>query len=194
MPPAIAHFEVRANCQGIWSKAMTIPTTEVRPPEYSEAEITTTAMTDHRAFCHSKNISEARLEMISRFPNPALATVRPKRENFNSMQPQADVDRARFPHFDQRRQLAATFQRPARAQASFHAPSDHERKCANKLVQLIAGPSGVSMNTNLTFHRSGTGPAGRRAGRVPSPAPTRHQRGRARPTASATNRKVPPLS
>ena len=24
------------------------------------------------------------------------------------------------------------------------------------------------MNTNLTFHRSGTGPAGRRAGRVPS--------------------------
>ena len=38
----------------------------------------------------------------------------------------------------------------------------------NKLVQLIAGPSGVSMNTNLTFHRSGTGPAGRRAGRVPS--------------------------
>jgi len=29
-------------------------------------------------------------------------------------------------------------------------------------------PSGVSMNTNLTFHRSGTGPAGRRAGRVPS--------------------------
>ncbi len=29
-------------------------------------------------------------------------------------------------------------------------------------------PSGVSMNTDLTFHRSGTGPAGRRAGRVPS--------------------------
>jgi hypothetical protein len=59
MPPAIAHFEVHADCQGIWSKAMTIRTTEVRPPEYSEAEITTTAMTDHRAFCHSKNIPEA---------------------------------------------------------------------------------------------------------------------------------------
>ena len=29
-------------------------------------------------------------------------------------------------------------------------------------------PSAVSMNTGLTFHRSGTGPAGRRAGRVPS--------------------------
>jgi len=29
-------------------------------------------------------------------------------------------------------------------------------------------PPGVSMNTLLTFHRSGTGPAGRRAGRVPS--------------------------
>ena len=38
----------------------------------------------------------------------------------------------------------------------------------NEFVQLIAGPWGVSMNTNLTFHRSGTGPAGRRAGRVPS--------------------------
>ena len=29
-------------------------------------------------------------------------------------------------------------------------------------------PSAVSMRTDLTFHRSGTGPAGRRAGRVPS--------------------------
>ena len=38
----------------------------------------------------------------------------------------------------------------------------------NKPVQRIAGPSVVSMNTDLTFHRSGTGPAGRRAGRVPS--------------------------
>ena len=35
-------------------------------------------------------------------------------------------------------------------------------------MQLIAGPWGVSMNTDLTFHHSGTGPAGRRAGRVPS--------------------------
>jgi len=41
-------------------------------------------------------------------------------------------------------------------------------KTANGLVQLIAGPWGVSMNTHLTIHRSGTGPAGRRAGRVPS--------------------------
>ena len=36
-------------------------------------------------------------------------------------------------------------------------------------------PSGVSMNTNFTFHRSGTGPAGRRAGRAPSlPMPSIH--------------------
>ena len=41
-------------------------------------------------------------------------------------------------------------------------------KWPNRLVQLIAGPSGVSMNTILTFHHSGTGPAGRQAGRVPS--------------------------
>ena len=48
-------------------------------------------------------------------------------------------------------------------------------KMPNGLVQLIAGPSGVSMNTDLTFDRSGTGPAGRRAGRVPSlPFPAIH--------------------
>jgi len=38
----------------------------------------------------------------------------------------------------------------------------------NKPVQRIAGPSVVSMSTDLTFHHSGTGPAGGRAGRVPS--------------------------
>jgi hypothetical protein len=42
---------------------------------------------------------------------------------------------------------------------------------ANQPVQPIAGSSVVSMNTDLTFHRSGTGPAGRRAGRVPSLSP-----------------------
>ena len=48
-------------------------------------------------------------------------------------------------------------------------------KTANGLVQLIAGPWGVSMNADLTFHRSGTWPAGRRAGRVPSlPFPAIH--------------------
>ena len=45
---------------------------------------------------------------------------------------------------------------------------DTSRNNANGLVQLIAGSSGVSMNTDLTFHRSVTRPAGRRAGRVPS--------------------------
>jgi len=143
-------------------------TTEARQQEYPEAEITTTATTDRRASCHSNNIPEARREKISGFPIPALATVRPKRESLSRMQPQADVDRSRFPHFDQRRQLAATFRRSAQAQAAFHALLDHEMKYANKLVQLIAGPWGVSMNTDLTLHRSGTGPAGRRAGRVPS--------------------------
>jgi len=44
----------------------------------------------------------------------------------------------------------------------------NKKKKPNKLVQLIAGPWGVSMSADLTFHRSGTGPACRRAGRVPS--------------------------
>jgi len=51
--------------------------------------------------------------------------------------------------------------------ATYVSLSKYQKK-ANGLVQLIAGPWGVSMNTNLTFHRSGTGPAIRRAGRVPS--------------------------
>ena len=50
------------------------------------------------------------------------------------------------------------------------APSSPKMKTKwpNRLVQLIAGPWAVSMNTNLRFYRSGTGPAGRRADRVPS--------------------------
>jgi len=49
------------------------------------------------------------------------------------------------------------------------------KNIANKLVQLIAGQWGVSMSTDLTFHRAGTGPAGRRAGRVPLlPMPAIH--------------------
>ena len=46
--------------------------------------------------------------------------------------------------------------------------ANHHTKWPNKLVQLIAGPWEVLMNTDLTLHRSGTGPAGRRAGPVPS--------------------------
>jgi hypothetical protein len=54
----------------------------------------------------------------------------------------------------------------------FHGISGDEENHANKAAQGIAGPSVVSMNDDLTFHRSGTGPAGRRAGQVPS-LPTR---------------------
>ena len=43
-------------------------------PEYPEAEITTTVSKDHPDSCHSKNIPEPRPDMISGFPNPALAT------------------------------------------------------------------------------------------------------------------------
>ena len=39
---------------------------------------------------------------------------------------------------------------------------------ANGFVQFIAGPWVFLMNTELTFHRSGTWPAGRRAASVPS--------------------------
>jgi len=74
MAPATAHFESDADRQGIWSDAMPIRTTEHLQPEYPEAEITATAAADRQASCQSKNIPEARREMISGFPNPALAT------------------------------------------------------------------------------------------------------------------------
>jgi len=92
--------------------------------------------------------------MILGFTNPELATVRPKMGYSRKMKQQS------------------TLQRSRRAQATFHATPDHEWIYANRPVQPIAGPWGVSMNTDLPFHRSGTGPAGRRAGRVPS-LPTR---------------------
>jgi len=101
-----------------------------------------------------KHIPEVRREMIYGFPNPAFATARQKRRYSRNMQ------------------QPSTLQRSARPQATFHAIPAHERNSANRPVQPIAGPWGVSMNTDLTFHRSGTGPAGRRAGRVPS-LPTR---------------------
>ena len=56
------------------------------------------------------------------------------------------------------------------------------------------------MNTNLTFHRSGRGPAGRRAGRVPSlPIPAIHppmpasdiRRGTLRGTVSVRSTQIP---
>jgi len=147
MPPARAHFESHAPRQGIWREAMTIRTTEAKQQEYPEAEITATAKPDRRDPCHSKNIPEARLEMISRFPIPALATRRPE---------------MRYS-----RKMNSTLQRPAQAQASFHALPDHEGKYANRAVQLIAGRCNFRAEATV-IRRSGTGDAGRRASRVPS--------------------------
>jgi hypothetical protein len=52
-------------------------------------------------------------------------------------------------------------------QARIHATSDHESKCANKAVQLIAGLPGVRSNPTV-FRCSGTWDAKSRASRVPS--------------------------
>ena len=143
--------------------------------KYPEAEITTTAALDCNKTRHSKNIPEPRLAMISGFSIPVFATIRPKRENSSNMQPEANVERSRFTHFDQRRQLAATSQGPA--QATFHAPSDHKRKSANRAVQLIAGRS-IFRAAATVARRSGTRDAGRKASRVPSLPffPTHHFR------------------
>jgi|GEM_PF-1527024 len=147
MPPAMAHFESHTPRQGIWRDAMTIRTTEARQLEYPEAEITATAKPDRRDPSHSKHIPEAPLEMISGIPIPVLATRRLKMRYFKKMN--------------------STLQRPAQAQASFHAIPDHEGKYANRAVQLIAGRCNFRAEATV-IRRSGTGDAGRRASRVPS--------------------------
>jgi len=147
MPPAIVYFERRDSRQELWRDVMTIRTTEASQQEYPETAITTTGIPDRRAIIHSRNIPEARRDMISGFPNPVLATLRPK-SGYS-------------------RKMNSTLQRSARAQATFYASLDHEGKCANRAVQLIAGRHHFRAEGGVV-RRSGTGPAGRRAGRVPS--------------------------
>ena len=144
MPSATVHLESHADRQETWCDSVTIRTTEASQQEYPEAEITVTATPGREASCHSKYIPEARREMISGFPHPALAMRRPKRENFCSMQPQAVVVGSRSLRRDQRRQFAALRAGSSRLQATFHAPLDHETKYANEPVDLIPVPSGLS--------------------------------------------------
>jgi hypothetical protein len=127
MPPAIAHFESRAPRQRIWRDAMRLQTTEASQKEYPEAAITPTAAPDRQAFCHSRNIPEARPDMITDFPIRALATGRPKRKYS--------------------RKMISTSQRSARAQATFHAISDHEENIANRPMDLTTGTQDVSIGS-----------------------------------------------
>ena len=85
MPPAIVHYENQADRQGIWRDAMPHRTAEALKQKYPEAEITATASPDRRASCHSKNIPEARLEMIFGFLSPALAITRRQQIYFNAL-------------------------------------------------------------------------------------------------------------
>ena len=132
--------------------------------EYPEAAITTSGSPDRRDSCHSKNIPEARREMISGFPIPALATARLKREYSSRMKPQAAIQLRRS---KAKRNTISSLRDQKQAQATFHAIPDHEGKCANRAVQLIAGRQHFRAEGAATW-RSGTGDAGRRASRVPS--------------------------
>jgi len=102
------------------------------------------ATPDRFTICHSKNIPEARISMIADFLNSEIATGRRMREYPSRMK---------------------TLRNPK--QASCQAIPNHEGRCANKPVQLIAGPSHFRATPTVAT-RSGTGPAKRRAGRVPS--------------------------
>ena len=77
----------------------------------------------------------------------------------------ADTSEAHFPMIASLR--GPRFQAAIAQQTRFHTMADHERKRANRAVQLIAGRS-VFRAKATVIRRSGTGPAGRRAGRVPS--------------------------
>jgi hypothetical protein len=70
--------------------------------------------------------------------------------------------------------IATGCQKRTQTQARFHTMADHERKWANRAVQLIAGRLVFRAEGSVTW-RSGTGDAGRRASRVPSlPMPAIH--------------------
>ena len=128
MISATAHFESHAPSQRSWRDAMPLRTTEPLKQKYPEAEITATAATDRQASCHSRNIPEARREMISGFPNPALATGRRARNNPGRMKPQAAIRQRRSKGSGN---TISSLRDQNRTQARCHAPSDHERKCAN---------------------------------------------------------------
>lgn len=118
-------------------------------PRFAKAKISRgrgscDATPDCHASRHSKNIPESRIPMIADFPNSEIATGRRMREYPSRMK---------------------TLRNPT--QASCQAIPDHGRKYANKPVQLIAGPSHFRATPTVAT-RSGTGPAKRRAGRVPS--------------------------
>ena len=81
MAPHIAIFESDADRRRICRRSMSMRTAESLQQEYPEAEITATAMPDRRAFCHSKNIPEARVAMIFSFPTPVIATSRRMRSS-----------------------------------------------------------------------------------------------------------------
>jgi len=171
MPSATVHLESYADRQETWCDSMTIRTTEASREEYPEAEITVTAIPDRPDTCHSNNIPEARRKMISGFPHPALATGRRARNNPGRMKPQAAIRQRRTRGSGN---TISSLRDQNRTQARCHAPSDHERKCANRLVQLIAG-RGDFRATATVMRRSSTGPAKSRAGRVPSlPIPAIH--------------------
>jgi len=89
-----------------------------RPREISRGQDFRDATLDHVTICHSKNIPESRIPLITDFPNSEIATGRRMREYPIRMK---------------------TLGNPT--QASCQAIPDHGRKYANRPVQLIAGPS-----------------------------------------------------
>jgi len=136
-----------------------------RLDEISRGQDFRDATLDHVTICHSKNIQR---------PCVMRCTPRPSRFSPQQKYPRgADSNDYYFPNSE-----IATGRRirdyPSRmktlrnpTQASCHAIPDHERKYANKPVQLIAGPSHFRATPTVAT-RSGTGPAKRRASRVPS--------------------------
>ncbi|MFA6271189.1 MAG: hypothetical protein WC657_08360 [Candidatus Paceibacterota bacterium] len=79
MLSARVHFEINDSGQGGCCGAMRIRTTARWQQEYPEAAITMTGSPDRQALCHSRNIPEARIEMMPCFPHSVISTGRQKR-------------------------------------------------------------------------------------------------------------------
>ena len=126
------------------------------PPRWTASRFATAIISRGHALCdatpnrhvsrHSKNIPEARIALITDFPKSEIATGRRMRNYPSRMK---------------------TLRNLIPTQASCQAIPDHQEKYANRPVQPIAGPSHFRAAPTVAT-RSGTGPAKRRAGRVPS--------------------------
>ena len=136
MLSARVHFEIDDSGQRVCCGAMTIRTTERLQQKYPETGVTAIISTDRQTSCHSRNIPETAITM----------TASPDRRDLCHSKniPEARIEM--IPSFPN--SVISTFrQKRTQTQARFHTPPDHDRKRANRAVDLTTGTRAVSIGS-----------------------------------------------